>query len=167
MENKPIKCVIQKAVYRNRATNNLNGNFDAILICLFKTATQVMPPLQLIGSALVFFNYLQANLRIHGKIRNSTLILSLATLSSSKHSLGRDGGELVGGGRAHLDQIRWQLQDKDWYMELFQVGKFKIIQHFDQISWHIQNIQWCAIEFLHLLHKPYVNEVTLTEHNLY
>ena len=28
-------------------------------------------------------------------------------------------------------------------------------------------IQWCAIEFLHLLHKPYVNEVTLTEHNLY
>ena len=28
-------------------------------------------------------------------------------------------------------------------------------------------VQWCVIEFLHLLHKPYVNEVTLTEHNLY
>ena len=30
-----------------------------------------------------------------------------------------------------------------------------------------KKLQWCVIEFLHLLHKPYVNEVTLTEHNLY
>ena len=30
-----------------------------------------------------------------------------------------------------------------------------------------KRLQWCAIEMQHLLHKPYVNEVTLTEHNLY
>ena len=29
------------------------------------------------------------------------------------------------------------------------------------------DIQWCAIEMERLLHKPYVNKVTLTEHNLY
>ena len=28
-------------------------------------------------------------------------------------------------------------------------------------------IQWCAIEMEHLLHKPYVYEVTSIEHNLY
>ena len=27
-------------------------------------------------------------------------------------------------------------------------------------------IQWCVIEMQHLLHKPYVNEVTLNEQNL-
>ena len=32
---------------------------------------------------------------------------------------------------------------------------------------YIDYLQWCAIEFLRLLHKPYVNEVTLIEHNLY
>ena len=30
----------------------------------------------------------------------------------------------------------------------------------------IIQIQWCAIEMQHLLHKPYVNEVTMTGHNL-
>ena len=28
-------------------------------------------------------------------------------------------------------------------------------------------IQWCAIEMEHLLHKPYVNEVTLNGQNLF
>ena len=28
-------------------------------------------------------------------------------------------------------------------------------------------VQWCAIEMQHLLHKPYVNEVTLNGQNLY
>ena len=26
-----------------------------------------------------------------------------------------------------------------------------------------EDIQWCAIEFLHLLHKPYWNRVTLAQ----
>ena len=30
-----------------------------------------------------------------------------------------------------------------------------------------KGLQWCAIEFLHLLHKSYWNDVTLTEHNLF
>ena len=30
-----------------------------------------------------------------------------------------------------------------------------------------QYIQWCAIEMEHLVHKPYVNEVTLYGQNLY
>ena len=29
------------------------------------------------------------------------------------------------------------------------------------------NVEWCAIEMERLLHKPYVNEATLTEHDLY
>ena len=45
--------------------------------------------------------------------------------------------------------------------------KFFELEVIDELSVSFLKTQWCVIEMQHLLHKPYVNEVTLNGQNLY